>query len=89
MDGDVTVVPDTTQLDLKTDDGKAKAKVRQANKAGYSDLLVTCSGNKAETAFHLVNQSRTKDLPNGCLRTAWKKLSERYEQKEAKDEKTY
>ena len=57
----------------------AKIKLRQLNKAGYSELMALMS--RAKVAFLMVRKARTVDLPNGSLLEAWKTLKARYEPK--------
>ena len=57
----------------------AKLKLKQLNKAGYSELMALMS--RAKVAFMMVRKARTTDLPNGSLYEAWKNLTARYEPK--------
>jgi hypothetical protein len=56
-----------------------KAKLRQLNKLGYSELLSLMT--ESRVAFLLVKKARTQGLPNGSLKEAWKNLKDRFEPK--------
>ena len=51
----------------------AKLKLKQLNKAGYSELMALMSC--AKVAFMMVQKASTTDLPNGSLYEAWKNLT--------------
>ena len=80
-DGTEAAPSDASVLVVGTND--AEIKLRNANRAGFSELMSFCTG--AKVAFSIVRQSKTNDLPKGCLKTAWAALCERYEPTGAED----
>ena len=58
-----------------TKEGKAQEEARKQNERGYSELLLSVSD---EVTFGLIDGSRTTDLPEGCLMTAWNKLERKF-----------
>ena len=61
--------------DVDVSKDATKAKLRRANEIGYADLILACDG----MAFDIVKQAKTKDLPNGDVREAWKNLNKKYQ----------
>ena len=58
------------------DDTKAKmAAARKGNKDGFRDLTLAVQG----TAFNLVREAKTEELPNGDLKLAWSKLVDEWD----------
>lgn len=62
-------VPDES-TDLVTSSLAAR-KIRRMNEVGYCELLLAM---KTERFMEIVSESRTTELPSGCLKTAWDNL---------------
>jgi hypothetical protein len=71
---------DVPPKDSDTTTNPGTIKLRQLNRAGYSELMALMS--RAKVAFMMVRKARTADLPNGSLFEAWKNLKARYEPKD-------
>ncbi len=68
--GDLKVPPEEKEsLDEK------EAKARECNLCAYSNLILSCKG----VPFSIVDGAKTKALPNGDARVAWRALKERYQ----------
>ena len=61
--------------DLTTTEGKLGSLAITANERGYSDLLLSLSD---EVCFGIIDDARTEELPDGCLRTGWLKLEKKF-----------
>ena len=66
----------THSTSLYDDDTKAKmAAARKGNKDGSRDLTLAVQG----TAFNLVREAKTEELPYGDLKLAWSKLVDEWD----------
>jgi gag-polypeptide of LTR copia-type len=70
-------VPKSTDTLDPEDDAEEIIK-RKANNTAYALLTITI---KDSTGFQAVRSATTKDLPDGCARTAWKNLIRIYQPK--------
>ena len=80
--GEVTPPPSSEVLNLTTDEGKAKMKIKNANELAYNDLLLSCTD---EVTFGYVDEACTDDLPDGDAALAWKNLLNKFEPTTAAD----
>jgi hypothetical protein len=55
-------------LDLSTKEGKLESLSVIANERGYINLLLLLSD---EVCFGIIDDARTENIPDGCLRTGW------------------
>ena len=70
--------------ELTDEERKEKKRLRQANGNAYINLQLSCE----ELPYNLVSQARTEELPDGCARDAWKKLTSEYDLTEGEDKIT-
>ena len=69
---------------LTDKDRKEKMRLRQANGNAYINLQFSCE----ELPYDLVSLAKTEELPDGCTRDAWEKLTSEYDLTEGKDKIT-
>ena len=50
---------------------KEKKRLRQANGNVYINLMLSCE----ELPYDLVSLTKTEELPDGCVRDAWERLT--------------
>ena len=74
--GKTVVPPQDEVLDVNTPSDKIKFKGRKENEKAYNDLILACSG---EIGFAIVDESVTKELPDGDSELAWNELRRRFE----------
>ena len=74
--GKTVVPPQDEVLDESAPSDKIKLKGRKENDKAYNDLILACSG---EIGFAIVDESVTKDLPDGDAELAWRELQRRFE----------
>ena len=81
------------EIDRKKNDGsyelteaerKEKKKLRQANGNAYINLQLSCE----ELPYDLVSLAKTEELPDGCARDAWERLTSEYDLTEGEDKFT-
>ena len=81
------------EIDRKKTDGsyelteaerKEKKKLRQANGNAYMNLQLSCE----ELPYDLVSLAKTEELPDGCTRDAWERLTSEYDLTEGEDKIT-
>ena len=65
-------------------DRKEKKRLRQANGNAYINLQLSCE----ELPYDLVSLAKTEELPDGCTRDAWKRLTSEYDLTEGEDKIT-
>ena len=58
-----------------------KKRLRQPNGNAYISLQLSCE----ELPYHLVSLSKTEELPDGCARDAWERLTSEYNLTEGED----
>ena len=80
-------------IDRKKNDGsyelteaerKEKKRLRQANGNAYINLQLSCE----EIPYDLVSLVKTEELPDGCARDAWERLTSEYDLTEGEDKIT-
>ena len=79
------------ETDIKKSDGsyeltdaEKKRRLRQANGNAYINLQLSCE----ELPYGLVSQAKTEELPDGCTRDAWERLTSEYDLTEGEDKIT-
>ena len=81
------------EIDKKKADGsyelteaerKEKKRLMQANGNAYINLQLLCE----ELPYDLVSLAKTEELPHGCTRDAWERLTSEYELTEGEDKIT-
>ena len=81
------------EIDRKKTDGsyeltyaerKEKKRLRQANGNAYINLQLSCE----ELPYDLVSLVKTAELPDGCARDAWERLTSEYDLTEGEDKIT-
>ena len=81
------------EIDRKKDDGsyeltdaerKEKKRLWQANGNSYINLQLSCE----ELPYDLVSLAETDELPDGCTRDAWERLTCEYDLTEGEDKIT-
>ena len=63
---------------------KEKKRLRQANGNAYINLQLSCE----EFPYDLVSLAKTEELPDGCARDAWERLTSEYDLTEGEDKIT-
>ena len=63
---------------------KEKKRLRQANGNAYINLQLSCE----ELPYDLVSLAKTGELPDGCTRDAWERLTSEYDLTEGEDKIT-
>ena len=63
---------------------KEKKRLRQANGNAYINLQLSCE----ELPYDLASLAKTEELPNGCSRDAWERLTSEYDLTEGEDKIT-
>ena len=80
-------------IDRKKNDGgyelteaerKEKQRLRQANGSAYRNLQLSCE----ELPYDLFSLAKTEELPDGCTRDAWERLTSEYDLTEGEDKIT-
>ena len=80
-------------IDKKKSDGsyeltdaerKGKKRLRQANGNAYINMRLSCE----ELSYDLVSLAKTEELPDGCTRDAWERLTSEYDLTEGEDKIT-
>ena len=80
-------------IDRKKNDGgyelteaerKEKKRLRQTNGNAYINLQLSCE----ELPYDLVSLAQTEELPDGCTRDAWERLTSEYDLTEGEDKIT-
>ena len=81
------------EIDRKNTDGsyelteaerKEKKRLRQANGNAYINLQLSCE----ELPYDLVSLAKTEELPDGCTKDAWERLTSEYDLTEGEDKIT-
>ena len=81
------------EIDRKKADGsyeltdaerKERKRLRQANGNAYINLQLSCD----ELPYDLVSLAKTEELPDGCSRDAWERLTSEYDLTEGEDKIT-
>ena len=61
--------------ELTETERKEKKRLRQANGNAYINLQLSC----VELPYDLVSLAKTEELPDGCARDAWERLTSEYD----------
>ena len=81
------------EIDKKKSDGsyelteaerKEKNRLRHANGNAYINLQLSCE----ELPYDLVSLAKSEELPDGCTRDAWERLTSEYDLTEGEDKIT-
>ena len=72
------------RYELTDAERKEKKKLRQANGNAYINLQLSCD----ELPYDLVSLAKTEELPDGCARDAWERLTSEYDLTEGEDKIT-
>ena len=70
--------------DLTDAERKEKKRLRQANGNAYINLQLSCE----DLPYDLVSLAKTEELPDGCARDAWERLTSEYDLTEGEDKIT-
>ena len=70
--------------ELTDADRKEKKRLRQANGNAYINLQLS----REELPYDLVSLAKTEELPDGCARDAWERLTSEYDLTEGEDKIT-
>ena len=70
--------------ELTETERKEKKRLRQANGNAYINLQLSC----VELPYDLVSLAKTEQLPDGCARDAWERLTSEYDLTEGEDKIT-
>ena len=70
--------------ELTDADRREKKRLRQANGNAYINLQLSCE----ELPYDLVSLAKTEELPDGCTRDAWERLTSEYDLAEGEDKIT-
>ena len=80
LNGSEVAPPDSETLDISTEAGKEKLRLRKGNENGYHDLILA---NRDPVAFNIVDKAVTTDHPDGSARLAWLELERKYDSSRA------
>ena len=83
-DNDIDKKKSDGSYELTDAERKEKKRLRQANGNAYIHLQLSCE----ELPYDLVSLAKTKDLPDGCTRDAWERLTSEYDLTEGEDKIT-
>ena len=67
--------------ELSEAERKEKTRLRQANGNAYINLELSCE----DLPYDLVSLVKTEELPDGCARDAWERLTSKYDLTEGED----
>ena len=73
-----------SSYELTEAERKEKKRLRQANSNAYINLQLSCE----ELPYDLVSLAKTEELPDGCTRDAWERLTSEYDLTEGEDKIT-
>ena len=71
-------------FELTEAERKEKKRLRQANGNAYINLQLSCE----DLPYDLVSLAKTDELPDGCARDAWERLTSEYDLTEGEDKIT-
>ena len=71
-------------FELTEAERKEKKRLRQANGNAYINLQLSCE----DLPYDLVSLAKTEELPDGCARDAWERLTSEYDLTEGEDKIT-
>ena len=64
---------------------QTEKRLRQANGNAYINLQLSCE----ELPYDLVSLVETEELPDGCTRNSWERLTSEYDLTEGEDKITF
>ena len=83
-DEDIDEKKSDGSYELTDAERKEKKRLRQANGNTYINLQLSCE----ELPYDLVSLARTEEVPDGCSRNAWERLTSEYDLTEGEDKIT-
>ena len=83
-DKDIDKKKSDGSYELTDADRKEKKRLRQENGNAYINLQLKCE----ELSYDLVSLEKTEELPDGCTRDAWERLTSEYDLTEGEDKIT-
>ena len=83
-DEDIDKKKSDGSFELTEAERKEKKRLRQANGNAYINLQLSCE----ELPYDLVSLAKTEELPDGCARDAWERLTSEYDLTEGEDKIT-
>ena len=83
-DEDIHRKQEDHSFELTEVERKEKKRFRQANGNAYINLQLSCE----ELPYDLVSLAKTEELPDGCARDAWERLTTEYDLTEGEDKIT-
>ena len=83
-DKDIDRKKEDHSYELTEAERKEKKRLRQANGNAYINLQLSCE----ELPYDLVSLAKTEELPDGCTRDAWERLTSEYDLTEGEDKIT-
>ena len=83
-DKDIDRKNEDHSYELTEAERKEKKRLRQANGNAYINLQLSCE----EIPYDLVSLAKTEELPDGCTRDAWERLTSEYDLTEGEDKIT-
>ena len=83
-DEDIDRKNEDHSYELTDAERKEKKRLRQANGNAYINLQLSCE----ELPYDLVSLAKTEELPDGCTRDAWERLTSEYDLTEGEDKIT-
>ena len=83
-DKDIVRKESDGSYELTDAERKEKKRLRQANGNAYINLQLSCD----ELPYDMVSLAKTEELPDGCARDAWERLTSEYDLTEGEDKIT-
>ena len=83
-DEDIDKKKSDSSYELTEAERNEKKRLRQANGSAYISLQLSCE----ELPYDLVSLAKTEELPDGCARDAWERLTSEYDLAEGEDKIT-
>ena len=83
-DEDIDRQNEDHNYELTKAERKEKKRLKQANGNAYINLQLSCE----ELPYDLVSLAKTEELPDGCARDAWERLTSEYDLTEGEDKIT-
>ena len=81
--GKETAPKDSETIDERTDAGKEKKRLKDANELGFEELILSIDGKSkaGKVAFALVKGCKSVDYPDGEAALAWMRLTNKFASK--------
>ena len=83
-DKDIDKKKSDGSYELTDTERKEKKRLREANGNAYINLQLSCE----ELPYDLVSPAKTEELPDGCTRDTWERLTSEYDLTEGEDKIT-